>query len=110
MPLWRRVRWVPVEHNVARVKAYLHAKFHLDPSSRLATIHQRYTQDRQTDNGQIAYRANPFTNGRPKTPDGVTFGTRRRIKIPASSKHLVSSAIALSPSERDALNGASRVK
>jgi len=29
-------------------EAYLHAKFHLDPSNRLATIHQRYSQDRQT--------------------------------------------------------------
>jgi len=29
-------------------EAYLHAKFHLDPSNCLATIHQRYT-DRQRD-------------------------------------------------------------
>jgi len=28
--------------------AYLHAKFHLDPSNRLATIHQRDRQNRQT--------------------------------------------------------------
>jgi len=36
---------------VARAEAYLHAKFHLDPSNRLATIHQRHRQDRtgQTD-------------------------------------------------------------
>jgi len=34
---------------VARAEAYLHAKFHLDPSNRLVTIHQRYRQtDRQT--------------------------------------------------------------
>jgi len=42
---------------VARVEAYLHAKFHLDPSNRLATMHQRYRRDRQTgqtDNGPIA--------------------------------------------------------
>jgi len=35
-----------------RAEAYLHAKFHLDPSNRLATVHQRYRQDktsRQTD-------------------------------------------------------------
>ena len=32
--------------NVARAEAYLHAKFHLDPSNRLATVDQRYTQDR----------------------------------------------------------------
>ena len=36
-------------NNVASAEAYLHAKFHLDPSNRLATIHQRYRQDRQTD-------------------------------------------------------------
>jgi len=29
-------------------EAYLHAKFYLDPSNRLATIHQRYRQDRHT--------------------------------------------------------------
>jgi len=51
--------WVPIEHNVARAEAYLHAKFHLDLSNRLATIHQRYRVDRtgqtgQTNNGPIA--------------------------------------------------------
>jgi len=35
---------------VARAEAYLHAKFHLDPFNRLATVHERYRQtDRQTD-------------------------------------------------------------
>ena len=24
--------WIPILHNVARAKAYLHAKFHLDPT------------------------------------------------------------------------------
>ena len=33
-------------------KAYLHAKFHLDPSNSLATIHQRYRQDRTGQTGQ----------------------------------------------------------
>jgi len=28
--------------------------FHLDPSNRLATVHERHRQDRQTDNGPIA--------------------------------------------------------
>jgi len=32
---------------VARADAHLHAKFHLDPSNRLATIHQRYRQTGQ---------------------------------------------------------------
>jgi len=30
---------VPIQHNVARAVAYLHTKWHLDPSSRLAIIH-----------------------------------------------------------------------
>jgi len=34
---------------VARVEAYLRAKFHLDPSNRLATVDQRYRQTGQTD-------------------------------------------------------------
>ena len=34
---------------MARAEAYLHAKFHLDPSNRLAAIHQCHRQtDRQT--------------------------------------------------------------
>jgi len=32
---------------LARAEAYLHVKFHVDPSNRLATIHQRYRQDKQ---------------------------------------------------------------
>jgi len=51
---------------VARAEAYLLAKFHLDPSNRLATVHERHRQtdrtgqdmtnrtDRQTYNGLIA--------------------------------------------------------
>ena len=35
-------------HNVARAKAYLHAKFHLDPSNRLATVHERHRQTDRT--------------------------------------------------------------
>jgi len=38
------------QHNVARAEAYLRAKFHLDPSNRLVTVHEHYRQtDRQTD-------------------------------------------------------------
>jgi len=54
---------------VAWTEAYLRTKWHLDPFSRLAAIHQRFKQtDRQdrTDNASIAYTANRFTNGRPK--------------------------------------------
>ena len=35
--------WVPIQHNVASAEA----KFHLEPSNRLATIHQRHRQNRQ---------------------------------------------------------------
>ena len=48
--------WVPIQHNVARDEAYPRAKFDLDPSSRLATVHERYIQtDRQT--GQTGQRS-----------------------------------------------------
>jgi len=43
---------VRILHNVARAETYMRANFHLDPSNRLATTHQRYRQDRtdrQTD-------------------------------------------------------------
>jgi len=71
VPLWRRGSWVPIKHNVARAETYLHAKFHLDPSNRLATVHERHRQnrtdrqDRQTDNGLIAW-GEPFYQRSPK--------------------------------------------
>ena len=40
---------------MARVKAHLRAKFHLDPSNRLATVHQCYRQTGQT--GQTGQRS-----------------------------------------------------
>jgi len=49
LSLWGRVSWVPILHNVAKAEAYLLAKFHLDPSNRLATVHQRHREYRQTD-------------------------------------------------------------
>jgi len=45
-PFCGRGSWVPIWHNVARAEAYLHSKFHLDPSNRLAIGHQRCRQDR----------------------------------------------------------------
>jgi len=47
--------WVPIEHkhNVAWAEAYLHTTWHPDISNRLATIHQRYRQDREK-NGHVA--------------------------------------------------------
>jgi len=45
---------VPLLWRGARAEAYLYAKFiHLDPSNRLATVHQHHRQDRQT--GQWSY-------------------------------------------------------
>jgi len=49
---------------VAKAEAYLRAKFHLDPSDRLATVHERYRQDR-TDNGPVAL-GEPFYKRSPK--------------------------------------------
>ena len=37
-PLFGEVGWVPIEHKVPWAEAYLHTKWHLDASSRLATI------------------------------------------------------------------------
>ena len=78
MPFWGRRSWVPIQHNVARAEAYRHAKFHLDPSNRLAAIHRRYRQtrqnrtdrqtDRQTDNGPIAM-GEPFYERSPKNEE-----------------------------------------
>jgi len=53
---------------MARAEAYLRAEFHLDSSNRLATVHQRHRQDRQTDGTtDRQHRAKRFTNGRRKT-------------------------------------------
>ena len=57
-------------------EAYLHAKFHLEPSNRLATIHQRHRQtDRQT--GQTDRHS---TNDRP-----ITAHRRRRRTVESYS-------------------------
>jgi len=40
-PLFWGGERVPIYHNVAWAKAYLHTTWHLDPSSRLATIDMR---------------------------------------------------------------------
>ena len=52
VPLWGGGAGSPSNTYVARAEAYLHAKFHLDLSNRMATIDQPYRQtgqDRQTD-------------------------------------------------------------
>ena len=47
-----------VAQYVARAEAYPHAKFHIDPSSHLATVHQCHRQNR-TEKGLIA-KGKPF--------------------------------------------------
>jgi len=46
---------------------YLRTKWHLDPSNRLATIHQRYRQTRQTGQRFRGIRRTVTCNGRPKS-------------------------------------------
>jgi len=67
-PFWHRGAGSP-SNTVARAEAYLHAKFHLDPSNHLAAVHQRHRQTGQTNRQTTVQqdRANRFTNGRPKT-------------------------------------------
>jgi len=57
-------------------RVYMNAKFHLDPSNRLATIHQRDRQTaRQTAqwSDSIGNRGSCFTNGRLKTVQTRSF-------------------------------------
>ena len=52
VPIWGGGAGSPY-HNVPRAEVYVHAKFHLDPSNRLATVQQRYIQtDRSGHTGQ----------------------------------------------------------
>ena len=48
VPLFLGGDWAPIYHNVAGAEVYLHDKFHLDPSNRLATVHQRHRQTDRT--------------------------------------------------------------
>ena len=62
--------------------AYLHDKFHLDPSSRLATVTSQQDRTHRTDHIGPD-RANRFTNGRPKTavPPELHFLTSLCTKV-----------------------------
>ena len=69
--------WVPMmtpSNNVDWAKACLHTKWHLDPSNRLATIHQRY---RQT--GQRCRSIGRTVTCRPKVNDYYSIG--QNIKL-----------------------------
>ena len=61
-PFWAAEAGSPSNTISPGPRLYLHTKWHFDPSNRLATIHQRYRQDRKTgqDNGPVAYRANRY--------------------------------------------------
>ena len=76
---------------MARVEAYLRAKFHLDPSNRLATIHQRHRQTGQTDR-QLSYRIGERFYKR--SPNKYTFGDIFATKACTDNrKNLLSSNI-----------------
>ena len=65
---------------MARAEAYLHAKFHLDPSNRLATIHQRHRQtDRQTVAQQTERRAARLSAAEAHSSDGRKFAVSVRL-------------------------------
>ena len=65
----------------------MRVKFHLDPSNRLATVHERH---RQTDRQRSGSIGEPFYNRRPKP-----WATIRRRKIDADSAGQVRSEIKL---------------
>jgi len=56
----------PFSVGEAKAKAYLRAKWHLDPPNRLTTINQRYRQTEQQSRS-IGRTVTSTCNGRPKT-------------------------------------------
>jgi len=71
---------------------YLHAKFHLDPSNRLATIHQRHRQDRQTDRqtDRPTHRQRSDSIGR------TAFTARRNARIASAALAVAIPSVCLS--------------
>ena len=64
-PFWGRGSWVPIWHNVAWAEAYLHAKRHIDPCNRFATM----------DMGQKLGALPPFWEGEDGSPSNtMSFG------------------------------------
>ena len=78
-----------------RAYAYLHAKFHLDPSNRLATVHERYRQDtqtdrhtdKQTDNGLIGW-GEPFYKRSPRKTTNDSEELSHRIETKCRFAHI----------------------
>jgi len=54
------------KHNVAWIETYLRTKWYIDPSSRLATIHQRHRQTGQNGQRSDSIGRTVPTNGRTK--------------------------------------------
>ena len=71
---WRQLG--PRLTQCGRAEGYMHAKFHLDASNRLATIHLRHGQSGQTHSRDRQatlrqHRTNRISNGRPKGVRGA---------------------------------------
>jgi len=66
VPLWGRGAGPHLTQS-GQAEAYLHAKFHFDPSKRLTTIHQRYRQTGQTEQerqtGQASRQTTVYSKG-----------------------------------------------
>jgi len=74
-PLLGERSWVPILHSVAWTKTHLHAKCHLDPSSRLATI----DIGRKLGSGAPP----PFWGGGMGSPPNIKSPEPRPISIPS---------------------------
>jgi len=72
-PFFREGSCLPIQHNVDRTKAYLRAKCHLDPSSRLATI----------DMGRKLGAPLPFWEGGAGSPSNTKSPGLRPSSIPS---------------------------
>jgi len=71
---------VTIEYNVAWAEAYLCTKWHPDLSSRLATIHQCYRQDRQ-DRTETGHRSDSTRRTVYKrSPKNVVKYKKKRLK------------------------------
>ena len=78
-PLWGKMGpQLPIQHNVAGAEAYLHAKFHLDLSNCLTTIHQRHKQTGQ-DRQQSDRRGRTVYKWSPKNPLEILAITKQKV-------------------------------
>ena len=80
----------------------LRAKLHLDPSSCLATIHQRYRQTDRT--GQHSTGRTVFTNGRPKTHQDVGMRLRNAYILNSSTGNRITHVVETPHAKRHNMN------